>query len=483
MFRASLPLISMFVKVLETLVRLMLPALTQSMKALVPYLPILAQGFGFVAQGIAAFIKDLGPGMKDAAIVFKTLMLGVKGILIALAYSLDGLAIALRGIGIMAGWVSAHVRKYWDELRNHTAVIFDGIRHDVAHIWDMIFQNTIGAFLRFNSQMQTNAQQFRHHVANVFDGLRHDIASIWDLIWNNTVGRVERGYTDVMGWFHKLPGSVQQALRGLGQMLEGIATAALNLMWSGFKSVGSSILHWFTGLGHGILNGLKSLFGIASPSKAMYDIGRNLGLGLEHGIQSRYGAIKGVVGKLGGSVTSWIIQALHFAGKPMSWLPALSRLVSLESGGNPRAVDPIAVMGEHASGLWQMLPSTFASYGGRGSLFNPIVEGIAALRYISARYGSPFNIPGLFGGGYRGYAKGGWIKEPILGMGLHSGITYGFGENAPGRPEYVSPGGGGTVINNYYLLDDANPDASALRTIKKIKRYKERHGNQALGIG
>src|SRR5262249_38907866 len=145
---------------------------------------------------------------------------------------------------------------------------------------------------------------------------------------------------------------------------------------------------------------------------------------------------------VGGSVTSWITAALRGAREPMSWLPALQRLVSLESGGNPRAVNPVAVMGEHATRLWQMLASTFYAYGGPGSVFNPITEGIAALRYIAARYGSPYNIPGLFSGSYQGYAAGGLITEPIFGVG-RSGRFYGFGERGTERVTPVSQGRSG----------------------------------------
>ena len=70
-----------------------------------------------------------------------------------------------------------------------------------------------------------------------------------------------------------------------------------------------------------------------------------------------------------------------------------------------------------------------------------------------ARTGKPFlnangvSDPGL--GHYDGYAKGGWITEPILGQGA-SGRWYTFGEN---QAEYVIPGDrmgsgyGGTTIN------------------------------------
>lgn len=91
---------------------------------------------------------------------------------------------------------------------------------------------------------------------------------------------------------------------------------------------------------------------------------------------------------------------------PRSWLPWLLLLVQYESGGNPSAQCPVAVDGEHASGLMQMLPETFARYAlaGHDNIWNPVDNAIAAIRYIQAAYGSPWNIPGIQQEStYRGY--------------------------------------------------------------------------------
>lgn len=76
-----------------------------------------------------------------------------------------------------------------------------------------------------------------------------------------------------------------------------------------------------------------------------------------------------------------------------------------ESSGNPRAVNPKPVGGEHATGLMQTLPSTFKEYAIRGmtDIYNPIHNAVAAIRYIKSRYGSPWNIPGLYKTPWRGY--------------------------------------------------------------------------------
>jgi SLT domain-containing protein len=122
--------------------------------------------------------------------------------------------------------------------------------------------------------------------------------------------------------------------------------------------------------------------------------------------------------------------------------------VSKESGGNPRAYNPVSVGGQHAEGAWQMLPSTFAAYSRGGSIWNPIAEGIAAIDYIQAVYGSPSAIPGLLGGTYVGYAGGtasaapGWAWVGEHGREL---VRFRGGEQVYPRPAVPAGGRGGAV--------------------------------------
>jgi len=101
------------------------------------------------------------------------------------------------------------------------------------------------------------------------------------------------------------------------------------------------------------------------------------------------------------------------------------------------------------------------------------------------------SIPGGSGGGGGGhatttntgakrpYAAGGWIREPVVGIGLSSHQTYSFAENAP---ELVVPSGGGDVhIHNHYH-GVAVPDDVAQGIHKGLLNYKRHMGGQALGF-
>lgn len=115
-----------------------------------------------------------------------------------------------------------------------------------------------------------------------------------------------------------------------------------------------------------------------------------------------------------GSVRAWVLQAMRMTGVPASWFAPLVGLAMHESGGNPRAInlwDSNAAAGIPSKGLFQTIDPTFNAYSMGGSIWNPIANAVAAIRYILSRYGSIFSIPSYVGGSSfsGGYADGGRI--------------------------------------------------------------------------
>jgi TP901 family phage tail tape measure protein len=187
--------------------------------------------------------------------------------------------------------------------------------------------------------------------------------------------------------------------KGVGDFFSAVLKgpkAVVEKMWKKYKPSMSGLGGTLATLGKGIISFLKdkSLTFVKDKIKDFFSIGG--GKGTE-------------------SVRKWIMAAMKITGVPASWLDPLVTIAMRESGGNPRAInlwDINAKRGTPSKGLMQTIDPTFNRYKlpGLDDIWNPIHNAVAAIRYIIARYGTVFNVPGIRnlmrGKGYVGYAKG-----------------------------------------------------------------------------
>jgi hypothetical protein len=102
--------------------------------------------------------------------------------------------------------------------------------------------------------------------------------------------------------------------------------------------------------------------------------------------------------------------------------------------------------GTPSVGISQIIGPTFAAFSGPYRNRGPFMYGVSLdpwaqiytmFRYSISRYGKGGLARAW--GGTQGYAQGGILHEPVIGLGLTSGTRYAFGENAPRVPEAFSP--------------------------------------------
>ena len=190
----------------------------------------------------------------------------------------------------------------------------------------------------------------------------------------------------------------------------------------------------------------------------------------------------GPSGPVSGDVGSWLAAAIAFTGVPAIWMQALARMVQLESGGNPLAANRTAagLAAGLPEGLLQTIPSTFAAYmmPGHGNIWNPVDNAIAAIRYIQSRYGSPFNIRGVFGGNYVGYD----VPFGTAGI-LKPGLT--MAVNTTGQNEYISrtPPGGGGGSGPVTIVLQLNGHELAKAIFPDLQTVGLRRGRQTVNLG
>jgi len=125
-------------------------------------------------------------------------------------------------------------------------------------------------------------------------------------------------------------GAVGKILSGIGEVLSpgNLARIGGDLvkgLWNGISDLGGWVIGKIKGFGEGILNGIKSFFGIHSPSTVFANIGRDLDRGLAKGITDNAGLVSKAVDTMAdGALTEMTMNpniGASMSTTPMSTVP------------------------------------------------------------------------------------------------------------------------------------------------------------------
>jgi len=194
------------------------------------------------------------------------------------------------------------IHAYFDEIRHDISNIYDSIRHEIAHIWDIIYQDTIGRVKRMAHGVHALFQDYRHDIASIYDGIRHDIAHYWDMIWNNTIGRVARGIQDVKNLYTGFKGWLGNFFSGAGTWLVNSGKAIVQGLWDGMTFVWRKVTGWISGLAGWI----KAHKGPLNRDLTLLQpAGRAIMAGLRLGLLGGFVDVKNVITTAAGNIENW----------------------------------------------------------------------------------------------------------------------------------------------------------------------------------
>ena len=115
----------------------------------------------------------------------------------------------------------------------------------------------------------------------------------------------------------KLPQIIAALIGGLGKAVVAVVKIGVNIvmgLWDGIKSMASWLWQQVSNFFSGIVDGVKGILGIHSPSTVFAGIGDNMGLGLGEGF---LGAMRGVETKMKKAIpTNFDINASLSGLKP-----------------------------------------------------------------------------------------------------------------------------------------------------------------------
>jgi phage-related protein len=463
---------------LEQIAPLLANMITLLIKQLAPFLPQLVGLFGdlstimitLFAAGLGTIIKGITALLTHFPILSKLLLAAGAAFLVfdiaANANPIGLIVIAIVALIGVATLLVTHWKQVWGDVKAWAEdawnFIYKGFGKyllpllgpaglialgaiELAQHWKTIWDTIMGVvttvekfFTTTWNAIESTAKSIWNAIASFFtswwnaevSGIRSIVSTIESVLstaWNTVYSGIRSVWTSISGWFTTITGKITTTLRNWGSSLLSVGKAAINDLWNGMKSVGSSVLSWVKNTASSIVNDIKKIFGIASPSAVFFDIGKNMMQGLINGLKSKVmsvvNAATGAGGAAGSAAGGGAVAALMKSmaaarGWSGAQWTALYNVEMREAGFNMTAQNP----GSGAYGLAQFIngPGEYATYGGNVNTAAGQITGM--LNYIAQRYGSPA-AAWQHELNYGWYDSGGWLMPG--------------GTNMTGQPEAV----------------------------------------------
>ena len=248
-------------------------------QGLVDALPMLAERLPEIIVAIInGLVEALPQVIECAGEIIVALATGLVEALPVLIENLPQIVIAIveglaQAIPQVAVVMLELIQKVWDILKDLP-----------GKVWDAII-DAIAKLAEWGLQMQDKA---REAMANLTTKIVNVLKELPGKIWNTIITCV----TKIAEWGTKMQDKAKSAIasvctsivngfKDLPDKLVNIGTNIVQGLWNGINNAKDWILDKIKGFGDAVLSGLKSFFGIASPSKVMRD---QVGVFLAQGI-------------------------------------------------------------------------------------------------------------------------------------------------------------------------------------------------------
>ena len=225
----------------------------------------------------------------------------------------------------------------WDEFKEFLSGLWDSISTFFSNCWNGIvtfFTETIPAAV---AAIQEKFSEFGEFLSGLWESIGGFFSACWDAIVGFFTETIPKVIQDVIAWFEKLPekigefiskvvtffselpgklwvhlssavakigewasgliSKVKEALPGVissimtffselpGKILE-VGGNLIKGLWNGINNAVGWLMEKIRGFATQVLDGIKNIFGIHSPSAVMRDqVGKNLALGVAEGIE------------------------------------------------------------------------------------------------------------------------------------------------------------------------------------------------------
>ena len=209
-------------------------------------------------------------------------------------------------VAAIAGLVAAFVTlwKKSEAFRNFWKNLWEGIKKTVASVAEW-FSKTASNIAKFFSNAWTNIKNAWSKAGEWFSGIWTKITGVFSSVgswfgnnFRNAWTGITNAFSNVGSFFSGVWSKIKSAFSIDGML--SIGKSIVEGLWSGISNSFQWIKDKISGWVGNVMDFIKGLFGIHSPSAVMRDeVGKMLGLGMAEGIEDSRNAVNGAVRKLG----------------------------------------------------------------------------------------------------------------------------------------------------------------------------------------
>ena len=273
-------------------------------------------------QAMKDRVHELGGVMSDEAVKasaryqdslqdMKTSFSGLKNNLIGdflpgLSTVMDGIASLVTGENGAQSTISNGISQMLETMNSSLPRFFDAGKEVVEAIFQAVIRNLPQMVSGGIEILMSIVDGIVNNIDEIIDSTIEVIDAVIDGLTNNLPKLVEGGVkltiALAVGLIKAIPRLVQNIPQIIAAIVKGFVAGTSQILevgknivrgiWKGISAMGGWIREKVTGFFNGIVDGVKGILGIHSPSKVFAGIGENMALGLGEGWNGEFDAVK-----------------------------------------------------------------------------------------------------------------------------------------------------------------------------------------------
>ncbi len=180
----------------------------------------------------------------------------------------------------------------WNGIKSTITTVLNAIKSVVSTVWNGIKSAISTVVNAIKTTISNVFNSIKTTVSNIFNSVKSTVSNVWNSIKSAISNAVSNILSKVKTGFNNVKDAVVNAFTGLPAKMLSIGKNLVEGIWNGISNAKDWVLGKIKGFGKSIVNGIKGIFGIKSPSRVMRDeVGRELARGIAVGVESEMGAV------------------------------------------------------------------------------------------------------------------------------------------------------------------------------------------------